>query len=230
MQLILTFLLCLATCTLSAQLRIGIMGGANLANVRIDANQEDVLEFIGAEVAKSRIGYRAGIFAQLGLGERLAIEPGVFVSEKGARSELLDSTVVRGTTELLELKSVISPLYIEVPVNLVFKQNLGPLGLRIHAGPYLGYGFGGENSVELTAFGETNEEIEKISWGSEVDDDLELLDYGVNLGIGAELKNLVIHINYGLGLANTVPPESFSDITVNNRVLSLSIGYLFGLN
>ena len=51
------------------------------------------------------------------------------------------------------------------------------------------------------------------------------LDYGLGFGAGVELGPIVVSLNYELGLANIVDS---SDYTSKNKVLQLSLAYMFG--
>ena len=48
---------------------------------------------------------------------------------------------------------------------------------------------------------------------------------GLGFGAGVELGSLVVSLNYELGLANI---EDSSDYKVKNKVLQISLAYMFG--
>lgn len=59
----------------NAQTAFGLRAGANLANVGGDE----------ADDAKMKIGYHIGAYANIGLTDMFAIEPGLLLSTKGAK-------------------------------------------------------------------------------------------------------------------------------------------------
>jgi hypothetical protein len=52
-------------------------------------------------------------------------------------------------------------------------------------------------------------------------------DYGLNIGAGFEVNNLQIRVQYSLGL-NNLDPDNDSDFDTKNRVIGISLGYMFG--
>jgi hypothetical protein len=71
-------------------------------------------------------------------------------------------------------------------------------------------------------------QINKIKWGSEEgSDDLKQFDYGLTLGTGINLDPFQVGISYNMGLAN-LSPEISSGSKLGNRVLGISLSYIFG--
>ncbi len=92
--------------TLYGQAGFGIKGGVNFANINIDE-------------ASSKTGYHFGVFADIPLGERFAIQPEVLFSTQGAK--IADTEVDFG--------------YVNIPILLRLK--LLSI-LNVHAGPQIG--------------------------------------------------------------------------------------------
>jgi hypothetical protein len=110
--------------------------------------------------------------------------------------------------------------YLEIPINAIYKIEVGSSKLCINAGPYLGYALSGKTSI--------GEESESLAVGSSDDDDLKALDYGFNIGAGIEINDAItIGLQYGLGLANLFI-DSDNGYKLNNRVIGISVGYMFG--
>ena len=105
--------------------------------------------------------------------------------------------------------------YVEIPLNLAYKYDLGVVKLFGQAGPYAGVG--------VSAKMKSGSEEETFDFGSDPDQ-LKRIDYGVNFGAGVEIKKLIIGVNYGLGLANM---SNDTDETMKNGVLSVSAGLWF---
>lgn len=121
-----------------------------------------------------------------------------------------------------------SPIYLELPVNLVLKQKLGPGSIFIGAGPYLSFGLGGKikvTTVDLQGI-LTVDKDGSLQFGSDTSKDIKSTDFGLNVLLGYQLKNgLNIHGGYGLGLTN-INPEPTAP-TSKNTVISVGLGYSF---
>lgn len=197
----LTLLLAVST---FGQMKFGAKAGLNLANMSTDASGVS---------PKMIVGFNIGGILELSLSDNIAIQPGIFYSAKGSKSDL-DFGFMTGTgTAKLS--------YIEVPINVLYKLGSGDMKFVPFIGPYLGYGIGGK--IKMEAGGQSQEE--DVKFGSGDTDDFKALDLGLNVGIGVEMGNLLISAQYGLGLANINPT---SDNTVKNNVIGISVGYLFG--
>jgi hypothetical protein len=209
----------------SAQKSFAILkGGVNLANVSINDDG-------GIDDAKSLTSFQAGIVGDLYLAPFLSLQPGILFTGKGTKTQSGDeddATFYRAKT---------NPMYIEVPVNLVFKTPTGPVKFFAGAGPYLAIGIAGKNKVDGKFLGTSFSSEEKIEWS---DDDpttldyeegagfgiMKRFDYGLNGLLGIETKSLVISAQYGLGLAK-LQSGSDSDEDNNNkhRVVSFTLGF-----
>ena len=102
--------------TAAADVRFGIKGGANIANVNGD--------FAG-QISdwKSTVGFCGGVFLELNLGRVLTIQPEVLYTMKGADT---------GTGKL-------TFDYIEIPVLLKLRIPTGSLHPFVFAGPAFGF-------------------------------------------------------------------------------------------
>ncbi len=152
-----------------ADVSYGVIGGVGLAKFRGD-------DVSGAE---SRLGFSAGVFAELPLLNVLALHPEALFSLKGSGSE--------GSDDKTNL------YYIEVPVLAKYYLPL-PLPVKTHlfAGPYLGL-----NLIAKSKVGDTTTDIK---------DNIEPLDYGLVFGGGAEIGKILVDGRYSLGLAKV--PEN----------------------
>jgi hypothetical protein len=201
-----------------------LKGGVNLANVSINDDGD-------IDDAKSLTSFQAGIVGDLYIAPFLSLQPGLLFTGKGTKTQSGDeddATFYRAKT---------NPMYIEVPVNLVFKTPTGPVKFFAGAGPYLAIGIAGKNKVDGKFLGTFFSSEEKIEFS---DDDpttldyeegagfgiMKRFDYGLNGLVGIETKNLVISANYGLGLAKLQSGTESSDGNNNkHRVLSFTLGF-----
>lgn len=195
-KLIFICILSFALLNANAQ-RFGIKAGVSLA--------KGVYEYTETGISTANlIGFQAGLIAEIPLSDALYLNSGALFSQKGTKLSMLG----------VEIKFPVN--YVEVPLNLAYKYDLGPLKLFAQAGPYLGYGL----SAKVISGGTE----ETIDFGTEVDQ-MKRLDYGANFGGGIEIGAIQIGANYGLGLANM---SNDPDETMKNGVLSFTVAVLFG--
>ncbi|WP_423130276.1 porin family protein [Gaoshiqia sp. Z1-71] len=151
-----------------------------------------------------RFGIHFGVVSEFPLNEALFISPGLVFSQKGYKIEF------EGEKYQDRLN------YLDVPVNFLYKVDLTGPKLVLHAGPNFGFGLSGkseENGVE-----------EDIEFGGGADE-LKRIDFGLNFGVGAEIMPVQLTLNYTLGLNDI---SNIDGMTVKNKLLSLSLVYLFG--
>ena len=92
-----------------------LRGGLNLANVTVSENGR-------VDDAKMLTSFQAGLIGDIGLGESVSLQPGLLVTGKGSKTQSGEST------DANFFKATTNPIYLEVPLNLVFKfgANEGP--------------------------------------------------------------------------------------------------------
>ena len=108
-----------------------LRGGVNLANVTISENGR-------IDDAKTLTSFQAGFIGDIGLGQFVSLQPGLLVTGKGSKTQSGE------TTDANYFKATSNPIYLEVPLNLVFKFGAkdGP-SFFAGAGPYLAIGIAG---------------------------------------------------------------------------------------
>lgn len=202
-----------------------LRGGLNLANISVTDNGR-------IDDANTLTSFQVGFIGDINLADFIALQPGLLVTGKGTKTEdgdPSDANYFRATS---------NPIYIELPLNLVFK---GPIGLETKffagAGPYLAVGVAGKNKTEGKFLGTSFSSEKDIEWS---DDDpttldyeegagfgiMKRFDYGLNGTAGFEAKNIVLSVNYGLGLAKLQSGSNSSEDDRNkHRVLSFTIGF-----
>ncbi len=176
--------------------KIGIKAGLSLANAQY--------EYSGSSISTSNlIGVQAGLVGEVPISNEIYFNSGILFSMKGTKMSLLG----------VEIDFPIN--YLEFPLNLAYKYDLGTVKLFAQAGPYLGVGL----SAKMKGGGQE----ETIDFGSETDQ-MKRLDLGINFGAGLEIKKVQLGINYGLGLTNL---SNDPDELMKNGVLSFSVGIFF---
>lgn len=197
-----------------SQMRFGAKAGLNLANVSIDAD-DDVPD------TKMLPSFHIGGILDYSVNDFLAIQPGLMVSGKGYKYE---ETYVYPLIGTVNTEFKLKPIYIDIPVMIFLRKDVGGLKIFGGLGPYMGIGIAGKYE---TIIGDETDDGD-IEWGSDDNEsDLKRGDFGLAFGGGIEASGLLFSINYELGLSNNDPAGS-SDYKSSNRVLGISIGYLFG--
>lgn len=204
--------------------RFGIKGGFNAANITIN-DDGDIND------KKSVGSFHVGAYADLPLLPILSIQPGVMLSGKGSKyviGDKDDDTYTEVSTR---------PLYLEIPVNAVVKIPLSE-GFKLFAGagPYGAVGIGGKNKVEGKLAGLSFSEEESITYGNDdpqsgsnggtFSGDLKRFDFGLNVLAGLEISRFTLNANYGIGLVNIKPGSDNDSKKYQNRVFSVSVGFL----
>ena len=222
-----------AACSLSAaamaqqQSRVFIKGGLNIANVTKNSSGE-------LNSANSLASFHAGVMADLPIGQYFAIQPALLFTGKGSKVQsgnTSDNTYYKATT---------NPMYIELPVNAVFKIPLeSKSSLFVGGGPYIAMGVAGNRKIEGKIAGVSFSRKDNIEFSN--DDPttfnkeegaglgiMRRFDAGLNATAGLIIDRFLIQANYGFGLTKL---QSGSDNGEDNknkhRVLSLSVGIGF---
>ena len=201
-----------------------LRGGLNLANITVTEGGR-------VDDAKTLASFQAGFIGDVSLGQFVSLQPGLLVTGKGSKTQSGEPT------DANYFKATTNPIYLEVPLNLVFKfgANGGP-NFFAGAGPYLAIGIAGKNKTEGKFFGTSFRSEDDIIWS---DDDpttlnyeegagfgiMKRFDYGLNGTAGIDLKKAVISVNYGLGLAKLQSGSNNEDDNNKHRVLSFTIGF-----
>lgn len=200
--LILTFSgsMAFAQGTGTSKTSFAIIGGVNLQNLNGKDNNGDKLD------NDLLIGFHFGVNAQIPVAPEFYFQPGLMFSTKGAKST--DG----------QITSTYKLSYIELPLNFVYKAQLGNGYFMLGFGPYLAYGVGGKAKYEG---GDASFESD-IEFKNEVEvgDPLttvyiKAFDAGANLFFGYELPSgLFAQLNTQLGLLDIQPTD--------NRFLKMS--------
>jgi len=233
-KIVLLVLLSLGVSSGYAQINFGILAGLNNA---IQRGSHGV-----PPNTKYSLLWHAGVVADVPLGGRFYLQPQLLASVKGRRYDAhnLDSNVYIFISDASEKTRMV---YLEIPVNIIYKHPLGPGKLIAGGGPYVAYSLGGKSSSILTyrrgeqVFSEStikfknetrpnDEELSKYTY-------YKPLDAGLNFIAGYELNNgLCFNVNYSLGLMNIEPSDgvlpdgtNISHGTRKNSYFGLSVGY-----
>jgi len=180
----------------------GIRAGVNFQNL----NGKDATG--DKQDGKLKTGFNAGVNAEIPVGIDFYLQPGLLFSTKGAKYELVGGSDDAST----------NLSYVELPVNFIYKPELGTGRMVLGFGPYAAYAVGGKSKV-----GDTKTDI---PFGDEPGE-WKRFDAGANLLAGYEFSNkLSFQLNAGLGLLDIRKRATDdSKSTLKNTGFGLSLGY-----
>jgi hypothetical protein len=190
----------------------GIRAGVNFTN--INGKMYDNSDFDG----KIKTGFNAGVNAEIPIATDFYVQPGILFTTKGAKNKSNDN-----------IKYRIS--YLEVPINLLYKPELGSGKLLLGIGPYVAFGVGGK--LTNSSGKETDFKFKNSISATEylTDPYVKRIDFGGNLLAGYELSSrLSAQLNAQLGLVKINPKIEgvTNDHTKwKNTGFGISLGYRF---
>ena len=167
-------------------------------------------------------GFHTGGIVNIPLFADLWIQSGVMFSLKGARQNIINENITK----------TINLVYAEIPVNVLYRPQLGDGHLLIGAGPYAGYGLLGN---ERTKIGTITTEL-KVKFIADASNEpssyvyYKGLDAGANIFLGYELySGIFLQVNGQMGFLKVnseygLPNDQTSKM---NFGLGLSAGYRF---
>lgn len=163
---------------------------------------------------KLKPGFNVGVNAEIPVADEFYVQPGVLFSTKGVKYDANDTKV--------------NLSYIEIPVNFLYKPEIGTGKLLLGVGPYLGIGVGGKLK---TNGGDVDVKFDKEAAGLEYLYTFKRIDAGGNLLFGYEFSNkFSAQLNAQLGLINIAPDikgASTQKQKTNNTGFGVSVGYRF---
>ena len=197
-----------ASAPLQAQ-RFGIIAGGTFSNIR---TSDDIS-------SSNRTGTIFGATLQLPVSSTFTIQPELLFLNKGAKFTQSTKAVGGGSFRLD---------YLEVPLLLRYDFSRGVVAPHIYAGPSVGFNVGcGIEYRGTTGSAGANTDCGEDNFKPKT------LDYGLTVGGGLDFNlgglALTGGARYGIGLADIRNDNSGEfKSRVNNGVLSLYVGVLFG--
>jgi Outer membrane protein beta-barrel domain len=200
MKSVLVICMLFTVANIEAQVKLGPTAGLNLSTM--------TLKSMGLSLdPKTVVGFNVGVISEFKLSGNLYLQPALLFTTKGSKFSVLDQEMT------------ITPGFIEIPVNAVYKFGTGSTKFFLDAGPYFGFGISGKTD----ASGEKTD----IKYGSGESDDLKGFDFGLNIGAGVEINRFLVSVHYELGLAN-LSPVTTDNTESKTRVIGISLAYLMG--
>ncbi len=201
--------------TLNAQ--FGIKAGANLSNIKFDGDIE-------LQDSESIVGYQFGLVYNLGIGDKIAIQPEVAFNRTGNKFSNPDI----GPNQASE--SINNHNFLNLSAILHYNLIGNSDGLRLYV---LGGGFG-EYLLSEQLLQNFGGDIERIKLDLENDEFFDRLNYGITYGVGIGLNSFFVQLRGAVGISD------LDDITITDmngqpngvlstrsRDFSLIVGYLF---
>lgn len=186
------------------QTKWGIVAGPQFSSI----TAKNVLPGSGKSTSSLLTSLRAGITADVPLGDDFYIGTGLLFSGKGGKDK-----------NNSDVKTTLS--YLELPVHFMFKPEVGTGKLVLSAGPYVAYGLGGK--VNGIVGGDRNVFDDEAGVYKQ-----KRFDSGVGINVGYELPvGLFFGLNTDLGLVNTAANTDNSR-SFKNTSFGVSVGYKFG--
>ena len=183
-----------------SQIRPGYIFGVNLSTITLNAK--------GITASpETPVSFHFGGVCEIPIKGNFTFDPALLLSAKGSNYKI-DST-----------EFSLSPIYIEIPVIVMYSFGTDDIKISLFAGPYFACGVGGYKI-------ERGGELQNINYGSGANDDLKTFDLGFNFGAGINIRGLLISAQYGIGLANIAPETSYCS-DMKNKVVGISISSLF---
>lgn len=203
---ILCLVMALMISNLSFGQSFGIKAGLNLSNASLKSELKE-------KEYNLHPGFHVGIVGHMPIYSVMSVESGVLISSKG----FMESVTM--------IDTYFTPIYLEIPLNILATFEMEGVGVYGSVGPYFGYGLAG-NIITKTSIGSnTTKTSRKIKWGDSNSSDQNRIDYGISLGAGIKAEHIQVGISYNFGLANILPANN--NIRLYNRVFSISFGYWF---
>lgn len=193
-----------------SQTTFGLRGGVNFFTLTGKDGDGDKIEN-----NKIKTGFNIGVNAEIPVGIDFYAQPGLLFSTKGAKYSSPDGSV--------------NISYIEVPVNFIYKPELGDGHLILGFGPYAAFAVGGKYKVG-NASGDIEFESE-VPALAPPNYYLKRFDAGGNMLFGYQMKNgLSVQLDAQLGLVNiNTKREGVDDeSSLKNTGFGVSLGYRFG--
>lgn len=212
--------ICVGLFTTAKSQKIYVQGGVNFSNISTSKSGS-------TEKSHLLTTYNAGIMLRSNNAQLIALEAGLLLEGKGAKS-----TGGSGNTNY---DATFNPLYLEIPLNLVVRIPLmaGNSNIFVYGGPYVAMGIAGKSKVKGQVLGASINNTKDIQFTNTDPDDndqayskLKRYDYGVNVGAGIDLGIILLKANYGMGLAKISSMQTNNGENAKNkyRVVSISLG------
>jgi opacity protein-like surface antigen len=193
-----------------------VLAQAPQFGVKIGGNLSTVTTTEDSEGLKSNPGFQIGVTLDYELAENVYLLSGLELVQKGFKVELEEDG--------LEYTLTGKPLYLQIPIHIGYKFDLGNAKFVPQVGPYLAYGLGGKATTKMSVDDVEMDMSTDVDYFDE-DNNVKKLDLGLTVGAGLEIGKIGVNLGYSLGLMNIA--DSDDDSSVKNGSLFITVGYKF---
>ncbi|MCJ7936104.1 MAG: PorT family protein [Chryseobacterium sp.] len=183
----------------------GVKGGMNVSSLSNGADLSD---------SKSKIGFNAGVFANIPLASSFSVQPEVIYNDLG--SKVTREFTAGGNTYRNEYSRNLG--YVAVPV--MFQYNATP-EFFLEAGPEFGFLVSAKDKFKNSTNSNSSTQIATLN-----KDDFQTFNFGIGIGAGYYfIPNLGITARYTAGLTDIY--KNNSGDAVKNNVFQVGLAYKF---
>ncbi|WP_300685891.1 porin family protein [Chryseobacterium sp.] len=183
----------------------GVKGGMNVSSLSNGADLSD---------SKSKIGFNAGVFANIPVASNFSVQPEVIYNDLGSKVTREYSAL--GNTYRSEYSRNLG--YVAVPV--MFQYNATP-EFFLEAGPEFGFLVSAKDKFKNSTNNDSSTQIATLN-----KDDFQTFNFGIGIGAGYYfLPNLGITARYTAGLTDIY--KNNSGDSVKNDVFQVGLAYKF---
>lgn len=214
-----------STIALHSQIGFGLLGGVNFQNINGKDNSGDKME------NGLLTGFHAGVNLNIPVAPDFYFQPGLLFSVKGAKNDFFSP----GSKASGDLETITKLSYVEVPLTLLYRPELGNGFILLGFGPYVAFGIAGSENSEFGSISYNRD----VKFKSSVTNLIDLIenayyrpfDAGANIYFGYEMSmGVFLQLNAQLGLLKINSEYSWasdSKASYKNTGFGLSIGYRF---
>lgn len=214
-----------AVCSANAQdktLSFGVRAGLNINSLSYSGSQTEL-------DLKSRAGFHAGAVLDWNFASDFYLQPGVFFTTRGAKSEFSEPEFNYSLTQKINAS------YLQIPVVVSYRLPVGQsLKIDFHAGPYFAFGLGGKVKFEENDGGEVTKwdyKVFKKSTDEQENGDIKPFDMGLRFGAGVHIQKFYVGLEYDLGLSNIARTGDMYQWDNNDKLrngsFAITVGYNF---
>ncbi|KPH14297.1 porin family protein [Chryseobacterium sp. ERMR1:04] len=194
------------TASSSNPVTFGVKGGMNVSSLSKNEGLDDT---------KSKIGFNAGVFANIPIASSFSIQPEVIYNDLGAKSTRKYTAF--GNDYKADYSTNLG--YIAVPV--MFQYNALP-NLYLEAGPEFGFLVSAKDKFKTS----TNGNTDTSSTRTLNKDDFQTFNFGIGIGAGYYFTdNLGITARYTAGVTDIF--KNNNGDAVRNNVFQVGLAYKF---
>ena len=220
-QLLLLLFISFCSSPLSAQLRLGVQGGVNMAKFIPVGKREGPLP--QSHKTGWYRGGQIGVGAEGRISKAISVRAGLFINGKGT---VMNSVNTHDTS-----KRNIELHYLELPLIFTYKKKLSETSLVLAgAGLYLARGVRGVETGKGNSFSGTYYVASKVNFSNENAGQvhptvIKPFDWGYTAIVGVDRKSWQLTIDYSISGSPILPNTKIYDVNFKNAVTSLSLTY-----